>query len=182
MKFHVSSRKSEILHSNGFFLSKSYKFWAKKVQKSYLSLGWRVMQSLKRNWLVLSHMTWGICWIFTQPLKSLKYLFDGLFLYKVYKLWAIKIQRNYLSWHWTVMRNLNKPWPLGFKTGARNWRNFYQSILKSEKLYFHRLFLSKSYNISARKFHRNYVSWHWRMMQYLNKNWLVVWKTTYGIW
>ena len=31
-------------------------------------------------------------------------------------------------------------------------------------------------NVSARKFHRNYVSWNWTVMQYLKKNWLVVWK------
>ena len=30
------------------------------------------MQSLKKNWLVLSNMTWGICSNFTLPLKSLK--------------------------------------------------------------------------------------------------------------
>ena len=75
VKFHVSSRKSEILHFDGFLLSKSYKVSAKKVQKSYLSWHWRVMQSLKKNWLVVSNMTWGIWRIFTQPLKSLKISF-----------------------------------------------------------------------------------------------------------
>ena len=35
--FHVSSRKSENLHFDGFLLSKAYKALAKKVQKSYLS-------------------------------------------------------------------------------------------------------------------------------------------------
>ena len=27
--------------------------------------------------------------------------------------------------------------------------------------------MSKAYNVSARKFQRNYVSWHWRVMQNL---------------
>ena len=31
-----------------------------KVQKSYLSRHWRVMQSLKKNGLATSNMTWGI--------------------------------------------------------------------------------------------------------------------------
>ena len=35
--------------------------------------------------------------------------FNGLFLLKVHNVWAKKIQRRYLSWHWTVMQNLNKP-------------------------------------------------------------------------
>ena len=38
VKFHVSSRKSELLRPDGFLLSKSYKVSANKVQKSYLSL------------------------------------------------------------------------------------------------------------------------------------------------
>ena len=37
VKFHVSNRKSEILHFHGLLLSKSYKASAEKVQKSYLS-------------------------------------------------------------------------------------------------------------------------------------------------
>ena len=57
MKFHMSSRKSEILHSDGFLFPKSYKISDKNVQKSYLSWHLRVMQSLKKNWLVVSNMT-----------------------------------------------------------------------------------------------------------------------------
>ena len=53
-------------------LSESYKVSTKKVQRSYLSCHWRVIHSLKKNGLAVSNMTWGICWIFTQPLKSLK--------------------------------------------------------------------------------------------------------------
>ena len=55
VKFHVSGRKSEILHFDGLLLSKSYKFSARKVQN--LSWHWRLMQSLKKNWLVISNMT-----------------------------------------------------------------------------------------------------------------------------
>ena len=33
-----------------------------------------------------------------------KFHFDGLFLSKVYDVWAKKIQRSYLSWHGTVMQ------------------------------------------------------------------------------
>ena len=37
------------------------------------------------------------------------------------------------------------------------------------------------HNVLARKFHRNYVSWHWKVMQNLSENWLVDWKSQ-GIW
>ena len=103
------------------------------------------------------------------------------FLSKVYQVWAKKIQRSYLWWHLTVTQNLNKPWPCGFKNDMRNWVNFHYSTQKSEKLYIDGLFLSKGYNVSARKFQRDYVSWHWRVMQNLKENWLVAWKITSGI-
>ena len=59
--------------------------------------------------------------------KVQKFHFDGLFLSKVYEVWGKKIQRSYLSWHWTVMQNLNKLRPCGFKNGMRNWENFDES-------------------------------------------------------
>ena len=75
VKFYMSSRKSEILHFDGLLLSKSCTVSAKKVQKSYLAWHWRVMQSLKKNWLLVSNMTLGIWWIFTWSFKSLKIVF-----------------------------------------------------------------------------------------------------------
>ena len=113
--------------------------------------------------------------------KVQKFHFNGQFFSKLYEFWAKKIQRSYFSWHWTVMQNLNKPWPCGFKNGMRNWVNFHYSTQKSEKLYIDGLFLSKGYNVSARKFQRDHVSWHWRVMQNLKENWLVAWKITSGI-
>ena len=134
---------------------------------------------------------------------------------------------------------MNKPWPCSFKNGMRNWVKFHYSTQKSEKLYIDGLFLSKAYNISAKKnwgglcvmtlkgdakfkgkltcgfkndirnlinFHvsswksenlhldwiilskgykdldekiqKSYVSWHWRVMQSLKKNWLLIPKKT----
>ena len=58
VKFHLDSQNfSEILHFDGLLLNKSYKVSAKKVQKSYLSWHWRVIQILNKNWLVVSNMT-----------------------------------------------------------------------------------------------------------------------------
>ena len=104
--------------------------------------------------------------------KVQKFNFNGLFLSKVYEVWAKKIQRSYLSWYWTVIQNLKKPWPCGFKCGMRNWELSLDHS-KSEKLYIDGLFLSRAYNVSARKFQTNYVSWHWRVIQNLRENWLV---------
>ena len=64
--------------------------------------------------------------------KVWKCHFNGPFLSKVYEGWVKKIQRSYLSWHWTERQNLNKPWPCSFKNGMRNWVKFNLSTKKSK--------------------------------------------------
>ena len=62
------------------------------------------------------------------------------------------------------------------------FQTFDCSSKMSPKLYFDRLLLLKAYKISAKKVQRNYVSWHWRLMQNLNKNWCLVSKPTRTSW
>ena len=45
------------LHFYLLLLCKVFNVWPKKVQKSYLSRQWRVIQNLKKNWLVIWKMT-----------------------------------------------------------------------------------------------------------------------------
>ena len=74
-----------------------------------MSWQWRMIQNLKRNWLVISTLTWGIWWILTQALESLKtFHFNVLLLRKVYIVWAKKPQRSYLSWQWRMGQNLKR--------------------------------------------------------------------------
>ena len=56
------------------------------------------------------------------------------------------------------MQNFYKAQPCGLKNDMRNWVNFHYEHSKSEKLFNDALFLSKAYNVSARKFQRKYVS------------------------
>ena len=59
-----------------------------------MSWKWRMMQNLKRNWLVISKLAWGIWWILTRALESLKnFHFNLLLMSKVYIVWAKKVQR-----------------------------------------------------------------------------------------
>ena len=44
VNFHASSRKSQNLHFNRLLLSKAYNILDEKVQKSYVSRQWRVIQ------------------------------------------------------------------------------------------------------------------------------------------
>ena len=127
-------------------------------------------------WFQIWHVEFGD--FSSNHSKVQKFLFNGLFLSKVYEIWPKKMQRSYLLWQWTVMQNLNKPWTSSFKNDITNWVNFPYSTQKSEKLYIYEFFLSKAYNVSTRKFQRDYVSRHWKVMQNLNKNWLVTSKIT----
>ena len=70
----------------------------------------------------------------------------------------------------------------GLKNITRNLDNFHVSSRKSENLHFDGLLLSIAYTVSAIKVQRNYFSWHWREIQILKRNWLLVWKTTWGFW
>ena len=78
-------------------------FWSKKAQRSYLSWHRRVMQNLKKNWLVVRKMIWGICQISTRALESLKIgTLMGFFCLK-YKMHELKIYRG-------VMCNDTEEW------------------------------------------------------------------------
>ena len=99
VKFHVSSRKSKILHFDGFLLSRSYKVSAKKVQKSYHDAEkfegkfegkfkgklTRGLKNDERN-LVNFHASSRNC-------ENLH--FDGLLLSKAYKVLDEKVQKSY---------------------------------------------------------------------------------------
>ena len=90
--------------------------WSRKCMslKSTEELCVRTMKNganLKKNWRIVSKLTWGIWWILTRTLKSLNHLdFNGLFLKKVYNVWVKRVHRSYGSWHWRVMQNLTKKW------------------------------------------------------------------------
>ena len=108
-------------------------------------------------------MTWEILWIFTQPLKNSKILLQ----------WAIFVQsmRIDLKRYCGVIFHDTEQWCkiwispdlVVSKIGNWNWVDLHYRTQKSEKLYIDGHFLSKGYNLSARKFQRDYVSLHWRV-------------------
>ena len=104
---------------------KSYKVSTKKIQKTYHSWHWRMMQNLKKTGLRFQMRHEEFDEFSPNHSKVQKCSFDALFLSKIYEVWAKKIQRSYLSWHATVMQSLNKSWPCGFKNSMRNWVNFH---------------------------------------------------------
>ena len=67
-----------------------------KVKKNYASWHWRVMQSLKKNWLFVPKMTWGIWWILMQAVESMKVC--TLYFCRKYVMFEPKKYRGAVSW------------------------------------------------------------------------------------
>ena len=67
------------------------KMYELKIYSRAVSWQWRMMQNLKKNWLVTSKLTWEIWRILTQAIRNHKNLqFNGLLLTKVFNVWAKK--------------------------------------------------------------------------------------------
>ena len=77
--FHQSTWKSQNWYFDGIPLSKLESAWAWKLQRSYMSWQWRMMQNLKRNWLVILKI----------DMRNLMNFDSGTPLTKVYNVWAM---------------------------------------------------------------------------------------------
>ena len=113
-KWHEEYGKYFPEHSKlGFWWDPLIETWKNMGLKSrnYLSWQWKIMQNLKRNWLVISKLTWGISQILTPALESLRHFhFNRFLLSKVYIVQPKKVQKSYLSWNWRGMQNLERNW------------------------------------------------------------------------
>ena len=112
---------------------------------------------------------------------SLNLYFDRLLLFEVCKISAKKVQKSYVSWYWRVMQNLKKN-RFVVLIMTRIWWILISALKSLQNLHFDWSLPCKVYNVGPKKVQRTYVSLHWRVMQNLKKTWLVVWKTTWGIW
>ena len=72
VNFHPTIQKSKNFTLMGYFCPKYMRFELKKIQRSYLSWYWTVMQNLNNPDLAVSKMAWGIRWTFIGAPKSLK--------------------------------------------------------------------------------------------------------------
>ena len=119
----------------------------------------------------------------TRALKSLKnFHFNGLLLSKVYIVWDKKAQRSYLSWSWRGIQNLERNRLVVSKLAYGIWQILTWALNSLKDFHFNGLLLGKAYIVWAKKVQKSYLSRHWRDMQILKKNWLVVWKKTWEIW
>ena len=109
--FHQSTQKCQNWNFDKIFLSRVENVWASNLQWSCVSWQWRVSQTFKRNWLVVSKLTWT-SQIFTWELEKSKkvFSFNWLLVTEVYIIWATKVQRSYLSCHWGVFWRKTDQW------------------------------------------------------------------------
>ena len=112
---------------------------------------------------------------------SPKLYFNRLLLLKKYKMSPKNVQRSYVSWHWRVMQNLKKN-EFAVSTMTRIWWILIWALKSLKNLHLDWLLSCKVYNVWPEKAQRSYLSWHCRVMQNSKEYWLVVWKTTWGIW
>ena len=99
-------------HFNNLLLSKAYIVWAKKVQRSYLSWHWRVIQKLKKSWLVLK-LTWWTSEILTQTVESLKNLYFNWLLVTKYILFELQ------KYRWVIFHDTEEICKFWRKTDLR---------------------------------------------------------------
>ena len=127
--FQQSTWKCQNWNFDKIFLSKVENVWASTSQWGCVSWQWRVTQNFKRNWLVVLKLTWT-SQILTRALEKSKkcFCFNWLLVTKVYIIWATKVQRSYLSWHWGVMQILKKDWPVVWKKTREIWQIFTRAL------------------------------------------------------
>ena len=127
--FHQSTWKCQNGNFDKIFLFRVENAWGSNLQWSCVSWQWRVIQKFKRNWLVVLKLTWN-SQILTRALEKCKkcFCFNWLLVTKVYIVWATRVQRSYLSWHWGVMQILKKDWPVVWKKTWEIWQIFTRAL------------------------------------------------------
>ena len=102
------------------------------------------------------------------------------FCRKYIKFQLKKARRSYVSCYQRVLQNLEKN--LSFVSQmTRIWWILIWALKILKNLLFDLSLLCKVCNVWPEKVQRSYISWHWRVMLNLKKNWHVVWKMTW-IW
>ena len=119
----------------------------------------------------------------TWALESLKnFHINVLLLSKVHIVWAKKVHRNYLSWNWIGVQDLERNRLVVSKLAKGTSQISTRTLESLKNFCFNWLLVNKVYIVWVTKMQESYLSWFWRIMQILKEKWLVVWKKTWEIW
>ena len=117
VNFNASSRKSKKSHFYVLLLSIAHKVSVKKLQNNYLSWHRKKIQTLKKNWLLVCKIIWGIWWTLMGAVESLKiWTLMGYFCRKYV---IIELRKNRGAVWWKMF--------YGFKNDISNLMNFHTS-------------------------------------------------------
>ena len=103
--------------------------------------------------------------------------FDRLLLRKAYKVSAKKSMEEICLMIPRVVQNLKKNLFFVSKM-TRIWWMLIWALRSLKHFHFDWFSLCKICNVWLKKVQRGYILWHWKVMQNLKQNWLVVWKMT----
>ena len=139
------------------------------------------MQNLKKNWLVVWKATWGISQSFTTTLESLKIgtLWDHLI--KSRKSMSLKFTEEVCVMTMKNDAKFEEKLTCRFKIDMRNLTNLTRALERLQNFHLNALLLNKVYIAWAKKVQTGYLSRHWREIQSLERNQLVVSKLTQKI-
>ena len=142
------------------------------------------MVNLKRNWLVSSKFTQRIWQSLARALKNLENLhFNGLLLNSIYNVWAKKGIGELCLMELNTDTTFEGKLTCAFKNETRNYSKFSpEHVWNSKNWKFDGIVLSKVENIWTENLQGSFVSWQWRRIPNLNRNWLVSSKLTWRIW
>ena len=129
----------------------------------------------RKTGLCFQKLTWGIWQIFTRALESLQIGTLMASLCLKLKMYELKIYRG-------VMCHDNEEWCKiwrGIDLSVQNWHEefdeFWPEHSKISKICtLMGCFWPKYIMFELKKVQRSYVWWHWRLMQNLKENWLVL--------
>ena len=115
VNFHPTTQKSKNFTPMGYLCPK-YEVWAKKIQSSYLSWHWTMMQNLRNPDLVVSKMAWGIGWTFVirEP-KSLKVVRWWALFFPKHILFQLETFREIIIMTLKGVAKFKQNWLVGWK-------------------------------------------------------------------
>ena len=128
-----------------------------------------MMENLKRNWLVLSKLTWGIWRILTWALENLKNLhFNGLLLNKVYNVLAKKSIGEFCLMVLNIDATFEGKLICALKSDTRNLANLHRSMFESVNIGSLMVSFYPKYKIYELKIYRG-------SMCHDNEEWYKIW-------
>ena len=145
------------MHFHGFLLSKAYKVLDEKVQKSYVSWHWKVMQSLKKKWHMVPKMTWGIWWVLMRAVVSRKICYLMCFFCQKYIMFEPKIYRRFMCHNAEEWCKIWGGTDLYFEKWHEKFGQLWPNIQKSQNLNFNEVFLTKLHNLWPKIIQRSYA-------------------------